>query len=316
MEGLIGRGAELERIDAALAKRDALPAGVLLHGEAGIGKTILWVEAVRRARAQEFRVLECALTTHESGLAFAGLADLIGRSIDEVLPTLAAPQATALEAALARRSAGASPLDERAVAFALHAALSSLARRTPIVVAIDDVQWLDRSSALMLAYATRRLRAEPVLLLFAERAGEPAGDALSLPQGAGVEFERIHVGPLPMGALHRIIRTRLGYSLTRPELLTVTTKSGGNPLHALELARSIGPGGAMGDDGLAGLLADRISVLPARTRDALALAAIAAEPDIEMLSSALGTPVLRNLRPALEADLVRIVSDQVRFTHR
>jgi DNA-binding CsgD family transcriptional regulator len=315
VDGLIGRAAELERIDAALARRDALPAGALLHGEAGMGKTILWVEAVRRARAQGFRVLECALTAHESGLAFAGLADLIGRSIDEVIPTLAAPQATALEAALARRSAGASPLDERAVAFALHAALSSLARRTPIVVAIDDVQWLDRSSALMLAYATRRLRAEPVLLLFAERAGEPAGDALSLSRGAGVEFERIHVGPLPMGALHRIIRTRLGYSLTRPQLLTVTTKSGGNPLHALELARAIRPGGAMGDVGLAGLLADRISVLPGRTRDALALAAIATEPDVDLLSSALGRPVRRELRPALEAELVRIVADQVRFTH-
>ena len=73
-------------------------------------------------------------------------ADLIGPSLDEVIPVLAAPQAVALEAALARRSVGASPFDERAVAFALRAALSTMAHRSPIVIAIDDIQWLHRSS--------------------------------------------------------------------------------------------------------------------------------------------------------------------------
>ena len=248
MEPLVGRHSELERIDAVLAARDRLPGGIVLEGRAGIGKTALWREALRRSSDMGYRVLDCALTRSESRLAFAGLADLIGPVLDEVLPGLAPPQAHALKAALAMASDGAVARDEGAVAFGLHGALSALASRSPIAIAVDDIGWLDPSSALMLSYTIRRLRREPVLLVFAKRTGEGLDAPDSSLDATGVDLERIVVGPLPLGAIHRLLRTRLGASLTRPQLLRIHKASAGNPLHALELARALDAEGNSGPD--------------------------------------------------------------------
>jgi hypothetical protein len=311
---LVGRHAELERIDAVLAFRDRLPAGILLHGREGIGKTALWREAVRRSQQAGYRVLECALSRGESRLSFAGLADLIGPVLAEVLPELAPPQARALETALAITSSDAASPDERAVAFGLQGALSVLANRSPIALAVDDIQWLDPSSTLMLSYAVRRLRHEPVVLLFAQRDGKGHDQPVSLADESGIELERIAVGPLQLGAIHRMIRTRLGSSLTRPQLLRIHAASDGNPLHALELARAIDSQGMTGPGRLVTLLANRVAALPDATRLALALAAIASESDIDTLSDANGR-LRQDLQPAIDADLVSIDAGRVRFTH-
>ncbi|MBI2763595.1 MAG: AAA family ATPase [Chloroflexi bacterium] len=312
---LIGRHAELERIGAVLAFRDAFPAGILLHGREGIGKTALWREAVRRSHELGYRVLECALSRNESRLTFAGLADLIGPALDEVLPKIAPPQARALETALAIASSDASPSDEQAVAFGLHGALSVLASRSPIVLAVDDIQWLDPSSTLMLSYAIRRLRRESVVLLFALRDGEALDHQTALAGGAGVDLERIFVGPLPLGAIHRMIRTQLGYSLTRPQLLRIHAVSEGNPLHALELARAIESGRADAPDALLMLLANRVASLPETAHLALAFAAIATDTDIEALSAAYGPNLRQDLQPSIDADLLTIARGRVSFTH-
>lgn len=312
---LVGRHAELARVDEVLAARDRLPAGVLLHGREGIGKTALWRETVRRARDGGYRVLECALSRNESRLTFAGLADLIGPVLGEVLPELVPPQAHALETALAITSSRASPPDERAVAFGLRGALSALARRSPIALAVDDIQWLDPSSTLMLSYAIRRLRREPMVLLFAQRDGDRLDRHVALGDGTGVELDRIALGPLPLGAIHRMVRTRLGSSLTRPQLLRIHAASDGNPLHALELARALETESTHGADPLVTLLTNRVAALPEATHIALAMAAIATESDVDVLSTAYGTHVRRELQPAIDADLVRIEASRVRFTH-
>lgn len=312
---LVGRHEELERVGAILAARERLPAGILFHGPPGIGKTALWGETVRRSRSQGFRVLECALSRNESRLTFAGLADLIGPVLDEVLPALAPARARALETALAIGSSEASIPDERAVAFGLHGALAVLASRSPIALAVDDLQWLDPSSMLMLSYAIRRLRQEPVLLVLAQRDDEALDGRISLTPGTGVEPERILVGPLPLGAIHRIIRTRSGASLTRPQLLRIHGASEGNPLHALELARAITSEGAKAPDALSTLLANRLAALPEGARQALALIGIAAESDIDSLALAYGPHLREDLQPGIDAGLVTVASDRIRFTH-
>ena len=314
-EPLIGRHAELERIDAVLAARERLPAGLLLHGREGIGKTLLLRETIRRSSAQGYRVLDCALSRNESRLTFAGLADLIGPVLGEVLPQLAPPQASALESALAISGPAASLPDERAVAFGLFGALSVLVKRSPIALAVDDIQWLDPSSTLMLSYAIRRLRHEPVLLILAQRDGEALDHQLSLLEGTDARIERIFVGPMPLGAIHRMIRTRLGSSLPRPQLLRIQTASDGNPLHALELARAIRSEGRDDSGGLQALLANRVAALTGTARLALALVAIASESDLDSLSRAYGPTLPDDLQPAIEADLANIAAGRVRFTH-
>lgn len=313
MEALVGRSAELDRIDVVLAARSALPAGVLLHGREGIGKTVLWSEAVRRARALGYRVLDCALSRAESRLAYAGLADLIGPVLAEVRPCLAPPHTRALETALAIVNSRSSAPDERAVAFGLHGALSVLARESPIALAVDDVQWLDPSSTLMLSYAIRRLRREPVLLILAWRDGDTSGKGL-LEDGGGPTVERILVGPLGLGAIHRLLRTRLGASLTRPQLLRIHAASEGNPLHALELTRAIHRDIAQPDELLA-LLGGRVAGLPEQARLAMTLAAVATETDVDVLSGALGSNAIEALGPAIEADLVTVATGRIRFRH-
>src|SRR6185369_10690977 len=132
-------------------------------------------------------------------------------------------------------------------------------------------------SRLMLSYAIRRLRREPVVLVLAQRDGAEAAGQSSLVEGSAIELERIPVGPLQLGAVHRMIRTRLGFSLPRPELLRIHAASDGNPLHALELARAAGSSGHADLEALPALLANRIGSLPMAARSALALVGIASD---------------------------------------
>jgi hypothetical protein len=312
----LGRGLELERIQGVIERRDVLPVGILLHGRAGIGKTVLWSEAARLAQESGFRVLGCALAQGESSLAFAGLADLLHPVLAEVLPSLPGPRARALETALALGSSEQGAPDERAVAFGFHSAVAMLASAGPVALAIDDIQWLDPSSTLMLSYAIRRLRREPVLLLLGRRDGTPGDRSAGLIDDTGVALERIFVGPLPLGAVHRLIRLRLGASLTRPQLLRVHAASEGNPLHALELARAMQGSEPHESGSLATLLADRVAALPELTRQALLLGALSTERELGALSRAHSDgQLLADLQPAIDADLVVVAEGRLLFTH-
>ncbi len=228
--GIVGRDLELARIEQVTSgAAELLPAALVLEGEAGIGKTTLWRIAVEHARAGGHRVLSCALAQGESRLAFAGLADLAAGALEDVSDALAEPQRAALEEALLLRTGTHALPDERAVAFGFLGLLRALTSETPVTLAIDDVQWLDPSSAAMLSFAVRRLRSEPVLLLLARRPIDGADpDPLQL-ERSSLSVEWVPVRPLTLGALHRLLRLRLGRTLTRPELGRVHERSAGQP---------------------------------------------------------------------------------------
>ena len=317
-EPLIGRTEELAAIAAFLARApQRAPAALVLEGEAGIGKTILWHEAVETARGGDATVLTSALTVGESQLAFASLADLVDDVWDDVAGHLAGPQRIALEHALLLRESSSAPPDERAVAFGFLGLVRTLARSGPLTIAIDDVQWLDPSSAAMLRYMIRRLREEPVRFLFARRLEEGTDpDPLLLNRVDNVTVETVTVGPLTLGALHRILRSRLGMSLTRPALTRIHSASRGNPLHALEVARVLGSSSSGGAPGsLSALMRSRVTAVAPETRRVLLLAALAADPSLTTLVRAgVGEPVTA-LAPAMEAELVTLDAARVRFTH-
>ena len=313
MQEIVGREAELAAIERWLD--EPRPGALLIEGEPGIGKTTLWRAAVMRAETRGIRLLTCALAESEARLAFAGLSDLVRPHLGEALSTLARPQARALEEALLLTEASEGLPDERAVSFGFLGLVSELSRQAPLAIAVDDLQWLDASSLAVLRYSVRRLETDSIALLFARRV--EAGlerDPLGFTSALG-ELQRIEVGPLTLGALHRLLRMRLGHPLTRPVLSRLHAASNGNPLHAIELARSLDPDDPEYLGSLARVMQVRVAALPAESRVALALAAASSDPSVSLLSRALGRNILPPLEPAVHAELVSIEANRVRFAH-
>src|SRR6266536_1332365 len=281
---LVGRAEELSAIARFLETR-APACAVVIEGEPGIGKTTLWEAAAAEASARGARTLRARPAQSEAKLSFSSLADLMGAALGDVVDELPPPQRRALEIALLIDwAAGSARADRRAVAAGLLSALRVLAADAWLVVAIDDVQWLDRASAAALEYAFRRLHAEPVVLLAARRlgAGDDAALELTLPPE---RLLRVAIGPLGFVELNTVLRKRLGTVLSRPQLRRVHELSGGNPFFALELARAperLEPGGGLPPT-LDVLVQGRIGALPRQARRALLDAAALSDPTVEVV---------------------------------
>ena len=162
----------MDAILGVLDDRASLPRVVALSGEAGMGKTSLWRAALDAAAERSFRVLSCRTSEAETGFAFAGLADVLAPTADEVLPELPPLQRRALEAALLLGESEV-PIDERAVGAACLGALRLVAARSPVCLAVDDLQWLDAASLSALRFALARLEHEPVAALMTIRGDVP-----------------------------------------------------------------------------------------------------------------------------------------------
>jgi DNA-binding CsgD family transcriptional regulator len=236
---IVGREEQLPALERLFGAGLAGPRALVLEGPAGIGKTTIWREGVALAHRTGATVLECAPAESEARLSFAALGDLLAPILAEVLPELPLPQRRALDVALLFAEPEERPPDQRAVGVATLRAIRLLAARAPVVIAIDDVQWLDDPTALALAFALRRLRDEPVRLLVARR-DETHSVPLRLARGFNERnVERLALDGLSLEALHHLLHARLGTSFSRPTLRRVHETSGGNPFYALELARAL-----------------------------------------------------------------------------
>ena len=184
--GVVGRDRELATVTSFL---DALPSGtsgLLLEGAAGIGKTTVWEAGVAGAAARSYIILSSRPAESEATLSFAALGDLMDGLLGQVLPQLPAPQRRALEVALLMEDPVGSPPEQRAVCLAFLAVIRHLSASGPVVIAIDDLQWLDLPSAAVLEFALRRLGSEPVgLLASAPDSGRRPGHACGGSRPAG-----------------------------------------------------------------------------------------------------------------------------------
>ena len=321
---VLGRDEELRIVARALASVAGGPAACVLVGDAGIGKTALWRSGVALAEAEGMRVMACAPAEVEAALAYSCLADLLADAEPELLAALPAPQRDALEVAMLRAGRSGDIAGPRAVATAVVSLLALLAERAPVVVAIDDVQWLDAPTARVLEFAARRLEGHRIGFLLSLRPGRPVPLSLdrALPEG---RCEVVRVGPLSVGALHQLLKQRLAATFARAELLRIHRETAGNPLFALELAASLlhsGPPAADGTlpvpDDVRELVAARLKRLPASTREMLFFAALMPSPDIDGLAAAVkGSPgeIAARLARAQAADVIRVDGESIRFEH-
>jgi predicted ATPase len=157
--------------------------------------------------------------------------------VRSILPKV---QQHALGAALLREDSG-EDASARTTATALVGVLNALVEKRAVLLAVDDVQWLDAASAQALAFALRRLPPRVGVLLAgrSEPGSElPLGLARALPEE---RVFRIALPPLSLGALYHLVRSRVGTSLPRPLLARLAEATGGNPFYALEMARALAP---------------------------------------------------------------------------
>jgi DNA-binding CsgD family transcriptional regulator/tetratricopeptide (TPR) repeat protein len=315
---VIGREAELAAAKRFLDSLPEGPAALVIEGEPGIGKTTVWREAKRDAEGNSYCVLSCRPGESETKLSFSSLADLIGPVADQVLSELPEPQRRGLEAALLRADVESGVLDQRAVAAGFLSTLLIFAETTPVLVGVDDVQWLDAPSRRVLEFAARRLGDAPIGVIVTRRAEGEVPVPLRLDRAtAESRLERLRLGPLSAAAIHQLVKESLGVSLPRPTLVKLQRASAGNPFYALEIAAALRE---VGDDATASgrlpipsevteLISRRIRRLPPPTKEALLEASGLAHPTVELVDE-------EALVPAEGAKLIAISDDgRVTFRH-
>jgi DNA-binding CsgD family transcriptional regulator len=278
---VIARTAELRAIERFAAAGAARPAALVLEGEPGIGKTTLWEGGIEAARGRGLRILAARASGAEAQLAFAGLTDLLEDVGEGSLATLPAPQRPALDVALLRAVPAGAPPEPRTIGLGLLNVLRALAADGPLLVAVDDLQWLDTASGEALSFAARRLDGEAISFLLARRPGGPSSLERALERRGP---ERLHVGPLGLAATGRLLVERLGLNVRRQLLRRIVAATRGNPLFSLELGRSLAGSGppASGEEipvpiVVEELLGGRIAALPGPVRRLLLAVALSGD---------------------------------------
>ncbi len=289
---------------------------LVLTGGAGIGKTTLWEAGIHDAAERGLRVLSARASSAEAQLSFAALIDLCDGVDTGSLVGLAPAQRSALEVALLRAEPESAPPEPDAISLGFLNLLRALAADATLLVAVDDIQWLDQPSAEALAFVARRLDGEPLSFLLARRGEEPSAFERAFARGV---MERLEVGPLSLGAARRVLAERLGLTMSRQQLRRVVEVTLGNPLFILELGRALLQRGLpeAAEDipmpgGIEELLGTRVASLEPLLRRLLVAVALSADLRVSELGAVGGAGLLE---AAVETGLLLVAGDRVRAAH-
>ncbi|MFL6013369.1 MAG: AAA family ATPase, partial [Gaiellaceae bacterium] len=316
---LVGRGRECTRVDDLLARaRRGRSGGLVLRGEAGIGKTALLDYAV--AGAEDMTVLRAVGLESEAELRFSGLLELL-RPLSHLFPEIPPQQADVLRSALGLGAP--EELDRFTIGVAVLNVIGVAAESRPLLVLVDDAQWLDRATADTLRFVAKRLVADRVAALVTVRDDEPSGMSFELPG-----LDRLDVRGLSGEEAVELLGAA-GIATAREVADRLCEGTRGNPLAILETCRRLS---AEQLDGRAPLpeplpagptleraFARRLELLPDASRRALLVAVVSLlrKCAVDTIASALAAFGLDTdaLEPAEDAGLITIADGGIVFQH-
>jgi DNA-binding CsgD family transcriptional regulator len=295
---------------------------LLVVGESGIGKSFVWSRGVTTARASGACVLTATAAEAESSMSYVVLGDLLKPVVDHVIGELPAPQRDALEIALLRSPATDRPPSVRLIAMALQTALSRCVGQSRLIVAIDDLQWVDPESQAVLAFALRRSGDMPIRALVTMRTSGPFDwsrdtSATTSPLLDAFRADQwATLSPLTRSAVRTLIKDRLGltFSLGDSELICAATM--GNPAWAIELAGAWAreqrrPGAPTPTpSSLHAMMIKRISALAPEVIDVLCVVSAMGRPTVQAAARALEGLVSEPAR-ALDQAVAEGVVDKI-----
>jgi hypothetical protein len=312
---LFGRDKDLEFLHAFVDQSSSDGGALVLSGAPGVGKTVLLEAVAGHSADAGLHVLRAAGAEFEADLSFAGLNQVLHPLFDDI-EDLSPPQRTALDVALGLGD-GPAP-DQLVVCNAALSLLVKAASKEPLLVIVDDLQWVDRASALVLGFVARRLHGTRVGVLAAFRSGDE-----SFFERSGLPVHDL--GPLDDAASTALLADRFPALAPRVRQ-RLLAEAQGNPLALLELPaaltgvtsspRVLASPTLPLSQRLQAVFAARITGLPAPSRYLLLLAVLDGTGDLGILQSASGQAKLEGLGAAERARLVRVDRDgRLTFRH-
>ncbi|GAA2801241.1 AAA family ATPase [Kribbella solani] len=313
---LVGRTALAERATKQLETSGS----VLLYGPTGIGKSALGRALVADLGRKGCRILSAAPSNSEAGLPYVTLLDLLSSQLDFCWQVLPDHLRQPLEVALLKASAPDTVRDELAVRLAVLHVLRRLATTGPVLLVVDDIQWVDPSSLEVLTFCARRL-SEGVHMLATEQVAD--GDLPVMAEACPEPALQLEVPPLTEPDVLGLLRQRLSDPLPVRTARRIFTASAGNPFMALELGRAVlrHPKNVSPNDPLPvssrlkTLLGERLSDLTPCAHELLLHAASSPRPTTTQLAGSLGRPIDAELVEAETLGLIDISAERLRFTH-
>jgi len=313
---IVGRDEDRAAIDGLLdAARRQSGGALVVRGEGGVGKTALLADVA--AGASDMNVLWAVGVESEAELPFASLHQVLAPSLDRI-ERLPPPHAAALRGAF---GLSADRVDDRfLISLGALGLLADVADERPLLVVVDDAQWLDRPSAEAFGFIARRLVAEPIAVLIAAREGEARRF-----EGAGIPERRLR--GLDRAAARAVLEERVGAAVAPHVAERLITMTGGNPLALVEMPQLLTPGQLAGEEALPDHLplTGRLEhAFIDRTRglsdEARAVLAVAVAEDTGELRVVAGAAALLGAQPAdIEAaersGLIRISGHRVELRH-
>lgn len=235
---VLGRQLELTTIAQLLDERPTGPLALIIEGDAGIGKTTLWEAALDLARQRSWRVLAARPAEAEARFSYGAARDLLGTLVDETIDRLPGPQRRAVETAFLRAEGRANP---HAVSAGVLGILRAASGSGPVLVAIDDLQWLDAASARVLEFALRRMTAEPVGVLAASRPPGTGHVPLKIERAFGGQpLHTVVLGPMPAGEVREALQVLAAAPRAPAALVTAAAGEGSQMMTGLAEAEDAG----------------------------------------------------------------------------